>query len=130
MPLTVKPPKGRRSGPKGKRLQRLIENDLIRKVSYDEYRDKVQKVYGGPKGAILSVCSMMSLHIPLGERIFRSRTFDLRGAKAILDVGSGAGQIAGHLHRPVPPDAPPRSQPLEEPPSAVRLLRPLAIAVP
>lgn len=99
MPLTVKPPKNRRSGPKGKRLQRLIENDLIRKVSYDEYRDKVQKVYGGPKGAVLSLCSMMSLHIPLGERIFRSRTFDLRGAKAILDVGSGAGQIAGHLLR-------------------------------
>ena len=103
MPLTLKPRKNRRSaakavkGPKGKALQRLIENDLIRKVSYDEYRDKVQQVYGGPKGAILSVCSMMSLHIPLGERIFRSRRFDLRGAKSILDVGSGAGQIAGHL---------------------------------
>jgi ubiquinone/menaquinone biosynthesis C-methylase UbiE len=97
MTLTLKPRKTRRSGPKTKRLQRLIENDLIRKVSYDEYRDKVQQVYGGPKGAILSVCSMMSLHVPLGERIFRSRRFDLRGAKSILDVGSGAGQIAGHL---------------------------------
>src|SRR5690242_21739458 len=97
MPLTVKPPKSRRSGPKGKVLQRLIENDLIRKVSYDEYRDKVQQVYGGPKGAMLSMCSLMSLHIPLGERIFRARRFDLRGAKSILDVGSGAGQIAAHL---------------------------------
>jgi ubiquinone/menaquinone biosynthesis C-methylase UbiE len=100
MTLTLKPRKPRRpalKGPKGKRLQRLIENDLIRKISYDEYRDKVQQVYGGPKGAILSICSMMSLHVPLGERIFRSREFDLRGAKNILDVGSGAGQIAGHL---------------------------------
>jgi ubiquinone/menaquinone biosynthesis C-methylase UbiE len=98
MPKTLKTPKLRRHGRRqGKSLQRLIENDLIRRVSYDEYRDKVQRVYGGPKGAILAVCSMMSLHIPLGERLFRRRQFDLRGAKRILDVGSGAGQIAGHV---------------------------------
>jgi ubiquinone/menaquinone biosynthesis C-methylase UbiE len=87
-----------RRDPHGRKpLHRLIENDLIREVSYDEYRDKVQKVYGGPKGALLSVASMMSLHIPLGERIFRSRRFDLSGAKSILDVGSGAGQLAAHV---------------------------------
>lgn len=61
-----------------KALHRLIENDLIRRVSYTEYRDKVQRVYGGPKGAFLTVASMVSLHIPLGERVFRSRKFDLR----------------------------------------------------
>jgi ubiquinone/menaquinone biosynthesis C-methylase UbiE len=33
----------------------------------------------------------------LGERIFRTRRFDLAGMKSILDVGSGAGQIAKHL---------------------------------
>jgi ubiquinone/menaquinone biosynthesis C-methylase UbiE len=97
--LATKPRKPRRrpGHGQGKALHRLIENDFIRRVSADEYRDKVQRVYGGPKGAILAVCSMMSLHIPLGERIFKSRRFDLRGAKRILDVGSGAGQIAGHL---------------------------------
>jgi ubiquinone/menaquinone biosynthesis C-methylase UbiE len=107
MALAIKPPKPkhRRPGPRGKALHRLIENDLIRKVSYDEYRDKVQRVYGGPKGALLSMCSMMSLHIPLGERIFRSRQFDLRGARAVLDVGSGAGQIAGHVLKYADPGA-------------------------
>ena len=54
MPKTIKPPKARK--PKGDRkaLHRLIENDLIRRVSYHEYRDKVQQVYGGPKGAFLT----------------------------------------------------------------------------
>jgi ubiquinone/menaquinone biosynthesis C-methylase UbiE len=86
-------------------VHRLIENDLIRRVSFDEYRHKVQRVYGGPKGAILSTCSMISLHVPFGKRIFRSRKFDLAGAKAILDVGSGAGQIAKHLLRYADADA-------------------------
>ena len=86
-------------------LHRLIENDLIRRVSADEYRNKVQRVYGGPKGAILATCSMLSLHIPLGERIFRSRKFDLRGMRSILDIGSGAGQIARHLLKYSDPEA-------------------------
>ena len=78
-------------------LKRLVENDLIKRVSFDEYREKVKHVYGGPKGAMLSTASMLSLHIPLGRRIFRTRKFDLRGMKSILDVGSGAGQIVQHL---------------------------------
>ena len=40
---------------------------------------------------------MLSGHLALGERLLRERKFDLRGAKQILDVGSGAGQIAQHL---------------------------------
>ncbi len=78
-------------------LKRLIESDLIRRVSDEEYRKKVRRVYGGPQGALLSTASMLSLHIPLGERLFRKRKFDLRGMRSILDVGSGAGQIAQHL---------------------------------
>jgi ubiquinone/menaquinone biosynthesis C-methylase UbiE len=101
-----KPRPARRRDHKGRKaLHRLIENDLIRRVSYDEYRDKVQRVYGGPKGAFLAACSMISLHIPLGERIFRSRRFDLRGARAILDIGSGAGQLAGHALKYADPHA-------------------------
>jgi ubiquinone/menaquinone biosynthesis C-methylase UbiE len=80
-----------------KGLQRLIEDRLYQKVSYREYREKVRDVYDGPKGAILATCSMLSLHIPLGARLFRERKFDLGGARSILDVGSGAGQIAKHL---------------------------------
>jgi ubiquinone/menaquinone biosynthesis C-methylase UbiE len=104
--IRTKKPRKRRRDPKGRKaLHRFIENDLISRVSYDEYRDKVQRVYGGPKGAVLAMCSMLSLHIPLGERIFRSRKFDLRGAKSILDIGSGAGQLAGHVLKYSDPQA-------------------------
>ena len=86
-------------------LTRLIEDKLIREVSYEEYRDKVRDVYDGPQGAMLATCSMLSLHTPLGDRLFRERKFDLRGAASILDVGSGAGQIAKHLLKYADPDA-------------------------
>lgn len=82
---------------KQKVLQKLVENDLIRRVSYEQYREKVREVYGGPQGAILATCSMLSLHMPLGERLFRERRFDLRGMRQVLDVGSGAGQLARHV---------------------------------
>jgi ubiquinone/menaquinone biosynthesis C-methylase UbiE len=78
-------------------LNRIVENDLIDRLSGEEYREKIKDVYGGPKGALLSTASMLSLHIPLGRRLFKTRQFDLRGLESILDVGSGAGQIAQHL---------------------------------
>ena len=78
-------------------LKRIVENDLIHRVSPDEYRDKIKDVYGGRKGAFLATASKVSLHIQFGRRLIRSRKFDVRGMKSILDVGSGAGQIAGHL---------------------------------
>lgn len=78
-------------------LKRLIQNDLISRMSDEEYRKKVRRVYGGPQGAFLSTASMLSLHIPLGERLFRKRKFDLQGMNSVLDVGSGAGQLAQHV---------------------------------
>lgn len=78
-------------------LNRLLEHRLIRRVSFEEYRDKVRDVYDGPQGALLAACSMISGHTALGERLFQRRKFDLRGVREILDVGSGAGQIAKHL---------------------------------
>ena len=93
---STRSPPGGRTG-RRKVFNRIVENDLIRRVSYEQYRDKIRDVYGGPKGAMLATCSMLSLHVPLGERLFRERKFDLSGARAILDVGSGAGQIARHL---------------------------------
>lgn len=86
-------------------LNRLLENRLIGRVSYEEYREKVRDVYDGPQGALLATCSMISLHTPLGARMFRSRKFDLRGIRKILDVGSGAGQIAKHLIKYAEPGA-------------------------
>jgi len=91
--------------PRKKPLRQLVENDLIRRVSYEEYREKVRDVYSGPQGAMLAAASMVSLHTPLGERLLRSRKFELRGSKRILDVGSGAGQIAKHLTKYADADA-------------------------
>lgn len=87
-----------------KAFRRLVENDMIRKLSYEQYRDKVRKVYDGPQGALLSTASMLSLHVPLGERLFRSGQFDLTGVRRVLDVGSGAGQIAQHLLKYASPE--------------------------
>ena len=138
-PTQRKKPRSKPSGIDA--LNRIVENDLIRRVSDDEYRAKIKDVYGGPKGAMLATCSMLSLHIPLGERLFRTRRFDLRGMKSILDVGSGAGQIAKHLleysrsrradhvHRSVAPDAAPGPQAAEERPAGVRGGRPVVPAV-
>jgi ubiquinone/menaquinone biosynthesis C-methylase UbiE len=86
-------------------VNRILEDRSIERVSSDEYRDKVRSVYAGPKGAILATCSFLSLHKPLGERLLRERKFDLQGCGHILDVGSGAGQIAGHLLKYADQDA-------------------------
>jgi ubiquinone/menaquinone biosynthesis C-methylase UbiE len=86
-------------------FNRLLENRLIGRVSLAEYQEKVRDVYGGPQGALLATCSLLSLHSPLGARLFRERKFDLRGARRILDVGSGAGQIAKHLIKYAEPEA-------------------------
>jgi hypothetical protein len=62
-------------------INRIVENDLIHRVSADEYRNKIKNVYGGRKGALLATASKMSLHIRLGRRLIGSRKFDIRGMK-------------------------------------------------
>lgn len=83
----------------------LVEDNFIRRVSYREYLKKVRSVYDGPKGAILATCSMISLHTPLMSRLMRQGRFDLTTVRRILDVGSGAGQIAQQLLKYAHPDA-------------------------
>ena len=61
MPKLLERASRRRPRRRREALHRLIENDLIRRVSADEYRNKVKRVYSGPKGAILATCSMLSL---------------------------------------------------------------------
>lgn len=87
------------------KLNKIVENDLISRVSYEEYREKVRDVYDGPQGALLATASLLSGHLALGDRLLRERQFDLRGAKHILDVGSGAGQIAKHVLKYADSDA-------------------------
>jgi ubiquinone/menaquinone biosynthesis C-methylase UbiE len=103
IPRTTSGPLARRrkrlAGPLKRRkvFNRLLEHPLMRRVSFREYRDKVRDVYDGPQGAVLAACCMLTPHTTLGERLFQRREFDLRGARCILDVGSGAGQIARHV---------------------------------
>jgi len=87
-----------------RKLLKLVENDLISRVSLDEYQAKVRNVYGGRQGALLATASFLSGHIQAGDRLLRQRRFDLRGVKSILDVGSGAGQIAKHLLKYADPE--------------------------
>ena len=103
MPSTLNK-RRQKTKPRHKALHRIITNDLITRVSGTEYRKKVKRVYGGPKGALLAVASTVSLHIPLGERLFSTRKFDLTGMKSVLDIGSGAGQIVKHLLKYGDPD--------------------------
>src|SRR3954471_10953046 len=98
-------PANKRDKKPGKKLRQIVENDLISRVSDEEYRDKVRDVYAGPQGALLATCSLLSLHSPLGERMVRRTQFDLAGARQILDVGSGAGQLAAHVLKYAAPDA-------------------------
>lgn len=104
----LRKPKKRRSAAKTDRknvVKKIVENDLIQRVSYEEYREKVRDVYDGPQGALLAMSSLISLHMPLGDKLLRERQFDLRGCRKILDVGSGAGQIVTHLLKYADPGA-------------------------
>ena len=68
-------------------------------------RQKVRAVYAGPQGALLATASFLSGHLTAAERLFRSRKFDLGGCRRILDVGTGAGQLAKPLVRYSDPQA-------------------------
>ena len=95
----------RTHGPRKGLLHRIVEHNLMKRVSYREYRNAVREKYDGPQGAFLSTASFLSLHLQLGDRLFRRRVFDLQGSKRILDVGSGAGQMAKPLLKYADPDA-------------------------
>jgi ubiquinone/menaquinone biosynthesis C-methylase UbiE len=90
---TISPP----PGPSRRKVNKILENDLIRQVDVKKYQAKVRDVYDGPQGAVLATLSALSLHTTCAGRLLSKRKFDLRGAKNILDAGCGAGQIAKHL---------------------------------
>lgn len=87
-----------------RRLKRLTEFQGIRRLSLQQYRSRVKHLYDGPAGAMLALASMVSLHEPLVGRILRTKQFDVSRFRDILDVGSGAGQILGHLLKVAEPD--------------------------
>lgn len=101
---TTTPPKPRRHN-KTRTLRRFVEFQGIRKLPLLQYRNSVRKLYDGPAGAALALASFVSLHEPLIGRLLRNGNFRLNERKSFLDVGSGAGQIMGHLLRMSAPDA-------------------------
>ncbi|MEM9702131.1 MAG: class I SAM-dependent methyltransferase, partial [Planctomycetota bacterium] len=79
-------------------------------------RDLTRRLYDGPAGAVLAWASAVSLHEPLIGQLLRaapgprgvgrrSPRFDVSQFENVLDVGSGAGQILGHLIREAAPEA-------------------------
>jgi SAM-dependent methyltransferase len=100
----IGPPVRPRRRLKRSALNRLVEFKGIRRLSFTQYRDHVRDLYSGPAGAVLALSSLISLHEPLIGRILRRRKFDVTARRAILDVGSGAGQILGHLLKQTHPE--------------------------
>lgn len=95
MPRKLRDPRDRKRP--GTALRRLVEFGGINRLPLTQYRNRIRHLYDGPAGAVLVMGSMMSLHEPLVGHMLRSRKFDVAGCRNILDVGSGAGQILGHL---------------------------------
>ncbi|NNJ23992.1 class I SAM-dependent methyltransferase [Alienimonas chondri] len=84
--------------------------------SEGQNRDLTRRLYDGPAGAVLALASAVSLHEPLIGQLLkapppgrgeerRPPRFDVTRFRDVLDVGSGAGQILGHLIREASPDA-------------------------
>lgn len=97
--------KNKDSSPAKQAIRRFVEFGGIRRLSLQQYRNRIRHLYDGPAGAVLVLGSVMSLHEPLVGQIFRRRKFDVSQCQRILDVGSGAGQILGHLVKMSHPDA-------------------------
>lgn len=90
--------------PRQRKLRKFVEyKDIPEDLECN--LDAVQKVYDGPAGAVLSMASLVSLHEPLVGNLLKSGRFDASRFSDILDVGSGAGQILGHLLKTARPNA-------------------------
>ncbi|QDT48551.1 Demethylmenaquinone methyltransferase [Symmachiella dynata] len=86
-------------------LRKLVEFKGMHGLSLNQYRQDVKQLYDGPKGAMLAMASLVSLHEPLVGLMFRERKFDATRFHKILDIGAGAGQILGHLVKRTNPTA-------------------------
>ncbi|MCA9074621.1 MAG: class I SAM-dependent methyltransferase [Planctomycetaceae bacterium] len=81
------------------RVRNLVEFKGIRQLSRQKYTEHIRDLYDGPAGSVLAIASLLSLHEPLVGRMLRKGRFDVTRFSRILDIGSGAGQILGHLLR-------------------------------
>jgi len=85
-------------------FRRFVEFQGISRFTSKQNRSHVKQIYDGPAGAVLALSSLVSLHEPLVGRVMRKGKFDVTRFKNILDVGSGAGQILGHLIKETSPE--------------------------
>ena len=90
-PRLGRPPLSKRA------FRRIVEFRGFQRLPLHQYRNHVRRLYDGPAGAWLLFASLLSMHQPLMGRMLKKRNFDLGRFQSILDVGSGAGQILGHL---------------------------------
>ena len=97
--------KAQRQRKNAKVLHDLVTNRAIHRSTHDQYRTEVLRRYGGPQGALLAVASTLSGHLAASDRLLRERHFSLSGAKCILDIGSGAGQLLKPVLKYADPDA-------------------------
>lgn len=100
--MTIESPQ--KVSPPRRPFRRLVEFKGIRRLTLQQYRDNVRDLYDGPAGAVLALGSLICLHEPLVGHMLRRRKFDVSRFQNILDVGSGAGQILGHLVKAVSAD--------------------------
>lgn len=100
----LEPPRVNRPALHKRAFRRLVEFRGFQRLPFQQYRSKVRNLYDGPAGAMLMVASLVSLHQPLFGRMLKKRRFDLGRFQSILDVGSGAGQILGHLLKHTHPE--------------------------
>ncbi len=98
-------PPTRHRSPSRPPFRKLLEFKEIRSADLGRFRQVSRRVYDGPAGAMLAFASMVSLHEPLLGALLRRGTFDVSRFGRILDIGSGAGQILGHLLKEARPDA-------------------------
>ena len=103
--MLTKKPRRKRTKSQKKRLRKLVEFKGINRGDTPKYKRSVEKHYDGPAGAVLSVASKVSLHEPLLGHLLKSGKFDVSRFQNILDIGSGAGQILGHLVKLANPTA-------------------------
>lgn len=100
----IEPPRVTRPALHKRAFRRLVEFRGFQRQPVQQYRSKVRRLYDGPAGAMLMLASLVSLHQPLIGRMLRKQRFDLGRFQSILDVGSGAGQILGHLLKHTHPE--------------------------
>ena len=100
----IEPPRITRPALHKRAFRRLVEFRGFQRVPLHQYRNRVRRLYDGPAGAMLMLASLVSLHQPLIGRMLRKQNFDLGRFQSILDVGSGAGQILGHLLKHTHPE--------------------------